>query len=85
MTKHNWIILLLINIISLTLMNSYFNGETDQKIKDNQLQLEHKLDSILIMQKEIYQLDSCYLKATRIHMGQCAFELKEGIEADTNN
>lgn len=47
--------------------------------------LNNKLDSILIMQEKIYELDSMYLKSTRVHMGQCSFILKEGVLADINN
>jgi len=85
MTKHNWIILLLVEIIIMGILNTYWNTTDTIKVINNQIYLEHKLDSVLTMQKEIYKLDSCYLKATRIHMGQCAFELREGIDVDINN
>ena len=55
------------------------------RIENNQQILNQKLDSILIIQKELYNIDSMYLKATRVHMGQCAFVLKEGILTDINN
>lgn len=71
--------LFIILFISLAFYMNLYNSNSN---RDEVIQ---KLDSILIMQEKIYELDSMYLKSTRVHMGQCSFILKEGVSADINN
>jgi len=54
-------------------------------MEENHKVITQKIDEVILIQQKIIKLDSCYLRATRIHMGQCAFILKEGIEADSDN